>query len=129
MSIVKKGFGHSELPLDHDYREYNQYAGTTGSCVEYDEETETLKIVFTETPVFHKLTGQVPDGVDFGAAKFAIVLQKPEQLRLLARQLLKCAEGFECLLDPTYEYHEELMGRKAIELDTPKKAHTKKQAR
>ena len=97
MSIVHKGFGHDELPQSSEYREYIQYAGTTGSCAEYDEETETLKIIFTETPVFHKLTGSVPDGIDFGTAKFAMVLQKPEQLRLLARQLLICADGFERL--------------------------------
>ncbi len=116
MSIVHKGFGHDELPQSPEYREYIQYAGTTGSCAEYDEETETLKIIFTETPVFHKLTGSVPDGIDFGTAKFAMVLQKPEQLRLLARQLLICADGFERLLDPAYKYREELMGRKAFDI-------------
>lgn len=115
MGNSHKGFGHCELPLSPDYREYIQYAGTSGALAEFDEETETMKIIFTQTPVFHKLTAHVPDDFDMGTAKFAMVVQKPEQLRLFARQLLACAEGFECLLDSTYEYREELMGRKAFD--------------
>lgn len=121
MSTTHKGFGHEDLPKSHDYREYIQYAGTSGSCAEYDEETGTMKIIFTETPMFHKLTGEVPDGTDFGTAKFAMVVQKSEQLRLLAKHFLACAEGFECLLDPDYEYREELMGRKEFDKTSHKK--------
>ena len=115
MKKHSKGFGHEDLPLSPDYHEYIQYAGTSGVLAEFDEETETMKIVFTETPVFHKPTLHVPDNLDMGTAKFAIVVQKPDQLRLLARHLLVCAEGFECLLNPDYEYREELMGRKEFD--------------
>ena len=53
--------------------------------------------------------------MEMGTAKFAFVVQKPEQLRIMAKQLISIAEGFECLLDPEYKYHEELMGRKPFD--------------
>lgn len=114
---MNKGFGKKDLPLSPHYREYIQYAGTSGAMPEFDEETKTIKIIFSETPVFHKFTNHVPDDADFGTAKFAVVLQTPEQLRVLANQLMDCAKGFELLLDPTFEYREELMGRKPFDTE------------
>ena len=52
-----------------------------------------------------------------------MVVQKPAQLRLLAKQFLACAEGFEHLLDPDYEYREELMGRKEFDLQPDMKVN------
>ena len=107
-----KGFGHEDVPRSPNYQEFNLYAGTTGSMAEFDEDSGTMKIIFTETPTFHKMSSHLDHEFDMGTAKFAFVVQKPEQLRLFAKQLNVIAEGFECLLDPEYEYHEELMGRK-----------------
>ena len=114
MQKVSRGFGQVDLPLSPYYREFIQYAGTSGALAEYDEENHTMKVVFTETPAFHKITNRTPADCDMGTAKFALILQKPDQLRALAKQLLACAEAFDWLLDPSFEYYEEFMGRKAF---------------
>ena len=111
MNTKNSGFGQKTIPLSPTYREFILYAGTTGCLPEYDEETETMKIIFTEMPAFHKISAPLPEDTDLGTAKFSIVLQKPEQFHQLAKLIQACAVGFECLLDPDYQYHEELMGR------------------
>lgn len=105
------------LPVSADYHEYLQHAGSSGIGARYDEETGTLKIIFTETPVFHPLGSKPPKMEDLGTARFAFTVQQPEQLRILSKILNDYAQMMEWMQDPKYEYKDELMGRKPFEIE------------
>ena len=98
-----------------NYHEYLLHAGSSGIAARYDEATATLKVFFTETNSFHPLDAHLTSTEELGTAKAAIVLQQPEQLRILSRTLSAYADMMNLMQDPKYEYKDILMGRAVID--------------
>ena len=95
-----------------DYKEYIEYAGKSGLVAAYDEDSGTINLLFTETPDFHRIGKDATCIEDNGIAKFGVIFQTPEQLRLMAKKIGLFAEAMEHMQDPNYRYTDILMGRK-----------------
>lgn len=111
-------FNATGLPIDKGYQEFIEYAGTSGLVSQYDEETHTIKLIFTKTPSFHKVGTDARSLDDVGCGQVGLIFQSPEQLRIIAKKISNFAAMMEIMQsddpdDATLpEAKDLLMGRK-----------------